>query len=133
LAVCQLELANSIVEVLAETVGAVMDRVQKAFIANIRRIRREAGLSQMKMAELCNLSTSFIAEIETGKKFPSSVSIERIATALSLRPYQLFLEDQDRREVDATARITKLTRELKASVSATIDETARKISAELSR
>jgi predicted transcriptional regulator len=59
-----------------------MDRVQKALIANIRRIRREAGLSQMKLAELCDLSTSFIAEIETGKKFPSSASASRASVFL---------------------------------------------------
>ncbi|MCX7038077.1 MAG: helix-turn-helix transcriptional regulator, partial [Spirochaetes bacterium] len=101
--------------------------------ANMKRIRREAGLSQMKLAELSDLSTSFIAEIEGGKKFPSSTSIERIAQALSLRPYQLLLDEEDRREVDTAGRIAKLTRELKTSVSANIEETTRKIIAELHR
>jgi transcriptional regulator with XRE-family HTH domain len=110
-----------------------MDRVQKALMANMKKIRREAGLSQMKLAELSDLSTSFIAEIEGGKKFPSSASIERIAQALSLRPYQLFLDEEDRREVDVVGRIAKLTRELKTSVSANIEETTRKIIAELHR
>jgi transcriptional regulator with XRE-family HTH domain len=110
-----------------------MDRVQKALIANMKRIRKEAGLSQMKLAELSDLSTSFIAEIEGGKKFPSSASIERIARALSLRPYQLFLDDEDRRDVDTTGRIAKLTRGLKTSISANIEETTRKIIAELHR
>ena len=110
-----------------------MDRVQKALMANMKKIRREAGLSQMKLAELSDLSTSFIAEIEGGKKFPSSASIEKIAKALSLRPYQLFLDEEDRREVDVVGRIAKLTRELKTSVSANIEETTRKIIAELHR
>ena len=110
-----------------------MDHVQNALVTNIKRIRREAGLSQIKLAELSDLSTSFIAEIEGGKKFPSSASIEKIAQALSLRPYQLFLDDEDRRDVDTSGRIAKLTRELKASVSANIEETTRKIIAELHR
>lgn len=110
-----------------------MDRVQKALITNMKRIRKEAGLSQMKLAELSDLSTSFIAEIESGKKFPSSRSIERIAAALALQPYQLFLEDNERREIDTVSRITKLTRELKVSVSGKIDEITKKIIGELYR
>jgi transcriptional regulator with XRE-family HTH domain len=110
-----------------------VDQVQKAFVVNMKRTRNAMGLSQMKLAELSDLSTSFIAEIESGKKFPSSASIERIARALSLRPYQLFLGEDDRRDVDAAGRIAKLARELKVSVSATIEETTRKIIAEMQR
>lgn len=110
-----------------------MNRIHSTLVANIRRIRKEAGLSQMKLAERSDLSTSFIAEIEGGKKFPSSTSMERIAQALSLRPYQLFLDDEDRRDVDTAARIAKLARELRSSVSASIDETTRKMIAELHR
>ena len=83
-----------------------MDRVQKALVTNMKRFREELGYSQMKMAELCNLSTSFIAEIETGRKFPSSGSIERIATALGLQPYQLFKEGEDRERGDALRTIS---------------------------
>ncbi len=85
----------------------------------------------MRMAELCDLSTSFIAEIETGKKFPSSSSIERIAAALSVRPYQLFLEGEEHQKIDALRVVAKASRELKAKVSERVDELARKFISEL--
>ncbi len=50
-------------------------------------------MSQMRLAELCETSTSYIGEIEIAKKFPSVEMIEKIARALSVRPFQLFQDD----------------------------------------
>ncbi len=110
-----------------------MDRVQKALITNMKRIRKEFGYSQMRMAELCDLSTSFIAEIETGKKFPSSGSLERIATALALRPYQLLIESEEKQKADTRQTMVRLLRELKAKVGKEIDEATRKMISEQNR
>ena len=125
-------LALSIVELFAER-GSAMDRVQKALVVNMKRFRAELGYSQIKMAELCNLSISFIAEIETGKKFPSSRSIERIATALGLEPYQLFKESEDPGRANVLGTISRLSRELKTRVNKQIDETTKSLIKDLNR
>jgi transcriptional regulator with XRE-family HTH domain len=44
----------------------------------------------MKLAELCESSTGYIGEIESGKRFPSVAMIERIANALDIESYYLF-------------------------------------------
>ena len=44
----------------------------------------------MQLAEYCGISTGYIAEIETGKKFPSIGVIEKIAVILKIEPYMLF-------------------------------------------
>jgi transcriptional regulator with XRE-family HTH domain len=44
----------------------------------------------MKLAELCESSTGYIGEIESGKRFPSVAMIERIAAALGIESYYLF-------------------------------------------
>jgi transcriptional regulator with XRE-family HTH domain len=44
----------------------------------------------MQMAELCDSSTGYIGEIESGKRFPSVNMIERIAKALRIESYFLF-------------------------------------------
>lgn len=44
----------------------------------------------MQLAALCNSSTGYIGEIESGKRFPSVTMIERIAKALELESYSLF-------------------------------------------
>jgi len=63
---------------------------QELFIINLKNYRKVRGISQSRLAELCESSQAYIAEIEVGKKFPSPDMIERIASALELESYCLF-------------------------------------------
>lgn len=49
----------------------------------------------MKLAELCDSSTGYIGQIEIGNKFPSVEMIEKISSALSIKPYMLFMDESD--------------------------------------
>ena len=69
--------------------------LRNVFIMNLKRVRKEKKISQMRLAELCESSTSYIGEIEIGQKFPSIEMIEKIARALEVRPFLLFLDTQD--------------------------------------
>ena len=69
--------------------------LRNVFIMNLKRVRKEKKISQMRLAELCESSTSYIGEIEIGQKFPSIEMIEKIARALEVRPFLLFLDAQD--------------------------------------
>ena len=82
--------------------------LRKIFIDNLKKIRREKKFSQMKIAELCETSTSYIGEIEIGKKFPSVEMIEKLATALHIKAYELFMENYSQTDV-ATIKITPIT------------------------
>jgi transcriptional regulator with XRE-family HTH domain len=63
---------------------------KELFIANLKDFRKEHKISQEKLAEMCESSQTYIAEIEVGKKFPSPEMIERIAGALNIESYCLF-------------------------------------------
>ena len=63
---------------------------QELFIINLKDFRKTHKISQSKLAELCESSQAYIAEIEVGKKFPSPEMIERIASALNIESYCLF-------------------------------------------
>ena len=63
---------------------------QELFIVNLKDFRKIYKISQSKLAELCESSQAYIAEIEVGKKFPSPDMIERIASALNIESYSLF-------------------------------------------
>ena len=69
--------------------------LRKIFIDNIKKYRKLAGLSQMALAERCKTAASYIGEIEIGKKFPSVEMIQKIAKALDVPPYKLFMEKDD--------------------------------------
>ena len=50
----------------------------------------------MKLAEMLNTSTSYIGEIEINNRVPSLGMVERIAKALNIEPYRLFIDDKNR-------------------------------------
>ena len=69
--------------------------LRKIFIDNIKKYRKINGFSQMVLAEKCKTSTSYLGEIEIGKKFPSIEMIQKIAEALDVPPYKLFIDKDD--------------------------------------
>jgi transcriptional regulator with XRE-family HTH domain len=62
----------------------------------MKKYRKRRQLSQMKLAELLDTSTSYIGEIEINSRVPSMEMVERIAKALDVEPFRLFLDDGDR-------------------------------------
>ena len=69
-----------------------MTKVQELLVVNLKRARYNNGLSQMKLAERANLSLGFIGDIESGKKFPSANSIQKIVDSLEIQPFELFID-----------------------------------------
>jgi transcriptional regulator with XRE-family HTH domain len=67
--------------------------LQQVFMGNMRKYRKQAGITQEKLAELCDCDSSYIRQIETGKRFPSVRYIERIAGAVGVAPHLLFYEE----------------------------------------
>ena len=68
--------------------------LQENFINNLRRIRKDKKITQEKLAELCQTETSYIGQIEIGKRFPSITLIEKMAVALDVPAYVLFKENK---------------------------------------
>ena len=68
----------------------------RVFAFNMKKYRNKRRISQMKLAEILNTSTSYIGEIEINNKSPSMEMVERIAIALNIEPFRLFLDDKDR-------------------------------------
>ena len=73
--------------------------LRATFIKNLKTHRSKLKISQMKLAELCETSTSYIGEIEIGKKFPSIEMIQKIASAVQVAPYKLFMTESDIAEI----------------------------------
>jgi transcriptional regulator with XRE-family HTH domain len=61
-------------------------------IEKIKLIRIKKGISQMELSLRSNMSQSFIANIEKGKKQPSVLTLIKIADALKVNPQDFFPE-----------------------------------------
>lgn len=77
-----------------------MDFDQQRFIQNLRNFRRRCGFSQARLAELCDVSTGTIGNIESGKKNPSLPLIFAIARAMNINAYKLFVFDEDDKSIE---------------------------------
>ncbi len=58
----------------------------------IQKYRINSGYSQERLAEAVDLSTSYISEIENGKKRPSMKTLEKIASVLGV-PLVALMDD----------------------------------------
>ena len=100
------------------------DKVRQILADNIKRYRASFGYSQQKLSELADISTSFIASIETCKKFPSSVNISKLADAFGIEPYELFKEPGTGKK--SVFPIGELKEDLKTNINKQIETSFRK-------
>ncbi|WP_461255967.1 helix-turn-helix domain-containing protein [Treponema sp. R80B11-R83G3] len=67
-----------------------MISIREVLAKNIKEYRRKYGFSQDKLAELANISSQYLATVETCRKFPTPEVLERLAEALGIEPHELF-------------------------------------------
>lgn len=68
--------------------------IVKVFGTNLRKYRRHLGLSQEKFAEKCGLHRTYISDIERFQRSISLENIQRIADALEVETYKMFIESE---------------------------------------
>lgn len=64
------------------TYSNVERRLLKSFGENLRRARKDAGLSQERLAEQCSLHRTYIGSAERGERNVSILNLHKIANAL---------------------------------------------------
>ena len=69
--------------------------VLHTFAANIRRFRKQSGLSQEAFAERCGLHRTYISAVEREKRNISLTNVEKIAQTLGVPAFWLFIDPVD--------------------------------------
>ncbi|MCI9536126.1 MAG: helix-turn-helix transcriptional regulator [Lachnospiraceae bacterium] len=67
--------------------------IVKVFGNNVKRYRQALGISQEAFAEKCGLHRTYVSAIECHRRSISLENIQRIADALEIETYKLFLEE----------------------------------------
>jgi transcriptional regulator with XRE-family HTH domain len=62
----------------------------KIFGANVRKLRRERGLSQEALADAVGLAVTYVGQIERGLRNPTLAVVERLAVAFAVDPRDLL-------------------------------------------
>ncbi len=71
-----------------------MNNFEKRIGANIRDVRKKAGLSQSKLAEKCQISNTVLSNYETGGRIPSLQTLAKIAKQLGVSIDRLYYGDE---------------------------------------
>ena len=58
---------------------------------NVRKLRRQRGLSQEEVAFAADMKRSYLSDLERGKRNPSVRALGRLADALSVEPGSLLI------------------------------------------
>lgn len=65
----------------------------KVFGDNLKKYRTAIGLSQEAFANKCGMHRTYISAIECYRRSIALENVQRIADALEVETYKLFLED----------------------------------------
>ena len=68
-----------------------MSELKKLLGKRIREIRVARNLTQEDLSELTDIGASSISKIESGHFHPTDENLERIAKALKVEPYKLYM------------------------------------------
>ena len=68
-----------------------MSELKKLLGKRIREIRVARNLTQEDLSELTDIGASSISKIESGHFHPTDENLERIAKALKVEPYRLYM------------------------------------------
>jgi hypothetical protein len=72
-----------------------MTSTRQSLATNLKVLRARYALTQAGLAESAKLSLSYIGEIEVGRKFPNPEKLDRLASALFVKPWQLLMSPLD--------------------------------------
>ena len=68
--------------------------ILKVFGTNLRKYRKELGVSQEKFAEMCGLHRTYISDVERFQRSIALDNVQKIADALEIETYKLFIEER---------------------------------------
>jgi transcriptional regulator with XRE-family HTH domain len=95
-----------------------MKRLSTIFIKNLKEYRKKCGFTQAQLAEKVKVTSNYIGMLEMGRNFPATDLIERIAKALNIEMYELFVES-----LSPAKELEKLRHDIMLEVKKTITET----------
>ena len=69
----------------------IMSDIKKLLGKRIKELRIEKHYTQERLAELTDLGSTSISKIETGLYHPTDENLDKIAKALEVDPYKLYM------------------------------------------
>lgn len=85
-----------------------MSQIKELLGKRIKEIRISKKLTQEQLSELTNIGASSISKIESGIYHPTDDNLEKIAQALNIEPYKLYMCNHYKDTQDLKKDINKM-------------------------
>lgn len=86
---CQCHVIKS--RIIAYHINMNQNDVRKVLSQNIKRRRKELGITQSKLAELADISEPYMNDIERCQTWVSDKTLSKLAWALNIELHELFI------------------------------------------
>ena len=86
------------------------------FGQNIRIFRNRRNWSQADLAESAEISLNFLSDIERGKKWPHPDTLSKLANALGIKVFELFLDENMPLSLDAKELMNRFVKDVSISI-----------------
>ena len=97
--------------------GSLMARLQDILVGNLKKHRRKCGFTQAQLAEKVNVSTHHIGMVDLSRNYPTLELVERIANALNIEIYELFID-----HLSPNKELEMLRKEIKSDIRQLLEE-----------
>lgn len=68
--------------------------IEECFAENLKRFRKENGLTQSELADFSGISFKYIYKLETGDSNPSIRVVDILAKTLGVSPISFLLDEE---------------------------------------
>ena len=102
--------------------------VRKIFAKNLKKLRKQKGLSQLKLSNEMQMAFTFINDIENCKKWVSPETIARFATFFDV-PISTFFQDDFDETMNNKERTNFIIKTISEEVAKTIIEVGERFKA----
>ena len=82
-----------------------MSNLKELLGKRIKEIRLSKSMTQEDLSELTDIGTSSISKIESGYFHPTDENLEKIAKALEVEPYKLYMFNHNKNKEDLLLEI----------------------------
>lgn len=84
------------------------DDIRKVLSQNIKKRRKELGITQSRLAELADISEPYMNDIERCQTWVSDKTLSKLAWALNIELHELFIYDDDTSDKSSNRKDTYL-------------------------
>ena len=90
--------------------------IRAIFGQNIRIFRNRRNWSQADLADFANISINFLSDIERGKKWPHPDTLSKLADALGIRVFELFLDEKTDISLDTQSIMNRFIKDFSLAI-----------------